>query len=76
MGRVVVGEVGLVKRNIVYLGDTVNTTARIEAACRKLGRGLLTSADVVDCLAGSTRFEFADMGPIGPRGRFEHSLAP
>lgn len=71
MGKVVVGEVGLAKRDIVYLGDTVNTTARIEAACRKLGRDILISADVVDRLAGTAKFEFTDIGPIDLRGRSE-----
>jgi len=43
-GLLVVGEMGDVKREIVMLGDTMNTTARIEEACRTTGRDYLASA--------------------------------
>ena len=68
MGPVVAGEMGLVKQAIVYLGDTVNTTARIEAACKELDADILVSADVVDRLAGVAGCDFAD---LGLRGRSE-----
>ena len=34
IGPVVAGEMGVVKQAIVFLGDTVNITARIETACK------------------------------------------
>ena len=71
MGTVVAGEMGLAKQAIVYLGDTVNTTARIEAACKALDADILISADVVDRLAGAAGCDFADLGSIGLRGRSE-----
>ena len=37
---------------IVFLGDTVNTTARIEAASGELHRDVLASRDLVDRLPG------------------------
>jgi adenylate cyclase len=41
-GPVVTGEMGSVKKEIVFLGDTVNTTARIQEFCRRTGdRSLL-----------------------------------
>jgi adenylate cyclase len=43
----VVGEMGDVKREIVMLGDTMNTTARIEEACRTTGRDYIASAPLV-----------------------------
>ena len=36
-GPVVTGEMGSVKREIVFLGDTVNTAARIQELCRETG---------------------------------------
>ena len=46
-GPLIVGEMGDVKREIVMLGDTMNTAARIEGACRSAGRNLLASADAL-----------------------------
>jgi len=71
MGPVVAGEMGLAKQAIVYLGDTVNTTARIEAACKQLDADILISADVADRLAGVDGCNFSDLGPIALRGRSE-----
>lgn len=47
VGPVVAGEIGTVKHEITYLGDTINVAARIEAACKELARQVLASADVV-----------------------------
>jgi adenylate cyclase len=46
-GPLVVGEMGDVKREIVMLGDTMNTAARIEEACRTTGRNYIASAPLV-----------------------------
>jgi adenylate cyclase len=50
-GPVVTAEVGDVKREIAFHGDTMNTTARIRAECSRVGRDLLVSAEL---LAGIT----------------------
>ena len=49
-GPVVTGEMGSVKREIVFLGDTVNTAARIKELCRETGDRVLASADLIDRL--------------------------
>jgi adenylate cyclase len=46
-GPLVIGEMGDVKREIVMLGDTMNTTARIEDACRTTGRAYIASEAAV-----------------------------
>lgn len=46
-GPLVVGEMGDVKREIVMLGDTMNTAARIEEACRTTGCDSIASAPLV-----------------------------
>jgi class 3 adenylate cyclase len=48
IGRVVVGELGLFKMEIALLGDTMNTTARIQAACRETGHRLLASSALLE----------------------------
>ena len=50
-GPLIVGEMGDVKREIVLLGDTMNTTARIEEACRTTGHDYIASGAVVHALA-------------------------
>lgn len=42
---------GTVKKEIVFLGDTVNTTARIQNFSRETGDQILASATLLDRLA-------------------------
>lgn len=46
-GSVVAGEMGEVKREIVLLGDTVNTTAKIEVVAKKLPGNIIASAEAL-----------------------------
>lgn len=46
-GPVVAGEMGEVKREIVLLGDTVNTTAKIEVVAKTLPGGMIASAEAL-----------------------------
>ncbi len=68
LGPVVTGEIGTVKHEIAYLGDTLNTASRIEQACRELQRPFLASADVVDVLTLPSDVRAESLGPIDLRG--------
>ncbi|HEX9854493.1 MAG TPA: adenylate/guanylate cyclase domain-containing protein [Acidimicrobiia bacterium] len=68
MGPVVAGEIGTVKHEIVYLGDTPNTAARIEQACRDFERTFLASADVVEAVTIPDGIAVESLGPIELRG--------
>ncbi|MEL7222143.1 MAG: adenylate/guanylate cyclase domain-containing protein, partial [Bacteroidota bacterium] len=46
IGRVRVAEIGTVRRDIAYHGDVMNTTARIQSQCNKLGYMLLISEEL------------------------------
>jgi adenylate cyclase len=50
-GQVVIGELGTVKMEIAFLGDTMNTAARLQQACRDTGQRVLASAALVNRLA-------------------------
>jgi len=50
-GSVVIGELGVNKMEIALLGDTMNTAARMEQACRDTGHRVLASAALLDRLA-------------------------
>jgi adenylate cyclase len=47
-GPLVAGEIGGFKREIALLGDTMNTAARIEHACRSAGHALLASKQLLE----------------------------
>jgi len=50
-GHLIVGEMGDVKREIVMLGDTMNTAAKIEDVCRRTRQRYIASAAVLDRIA-------------------------
>jgi adenylate cyclase len=69
-GPLVVGEMGDVKREIVLLGDTMNTTARIESACRTTGYDYIASAPAMPepgTLPAGVHAE--KLGPVELRGK-------
>ncbi|OED44926.1 hypothetical protein AB833_00465 [Chromatiales bacterium (ex Bugula neritina AB1)] len=70
-GMIAAGECGEEKREIVYFGDTVNTTARIQSLCRPLNRKILISSAVLDNLSPQNGIKFERLGPQAIRGRDE-----
>ncbi|MFZ2106647.1 MAG: adenylate/guanylate cyclase domain-containing protein [Roseiarcus sp.] len=68
-GPVVTGEMGSLKKEIVFLGDTVNTTARIQEMCRQTGERVLASADVVDGLELPPDVAKRSLGGLRLRGK-------
>lgn len=72
-GPVVVGEMGLVKKEIAMLGDTLNTAARLVDACRDSGESVIASADLLDRLVLPPGVAARSLGPIRLRGK-EHEV--
>jgi adenylate cyclase len=68
-GRVVAGEMGDAKREIVFLGDAVNTTARIEQACREVGSCAMISDDLLRHLALPLGVTAEPLGPVALKGK-------
>ena len=60
-GVVVAGEIGVIKRDITYSGDTLNTTARMQAMCNNHQTKLLVS----ESLAKQLQLERYQLRPIG-----------
>lgn len=50
-GHVMAGEIGVIKRDIAFSGDVLNTTARIQSKCNELGVNILLSKNLLDQLA-------------------------
>ena len=49
-GYVMAGEIGVVKRDIVFSGDVLNTASRIQKECNELGVDILLSDDLLEKL--------------------------
>jgi len=47
-GVVTTGEIGVIKKDIVYSGDVMNTTSRIQAVCNKFRVNILMSKYLLD----------------------------
>lgn len=73
-GFVMVGEIGVVKRDIAYSGDVLNTAARIQSKCNELGVNILISKNLLIGLGSlPNRFKPRQIGEIDLRGK-QHSL--
>jgi adenylate cyclase len=62
MGTVTVSEVGLLKREIAFHGDTVNTTSRIHDFCNKYQQQMLISQNLRDRLNSDDVLELSYIG--------------
>ncbi|MBA3647641.1 MAG: adenylate/guanylate cyclase domain-containing protein [Chitinophagales bacterium] len=49
-GKVIAGEVGIIKRDITYSGDVLNTTARIQSKCNEYQVKILCSDELLGLL--------------------------
>jgi adenylate cyclase len=68
-GPVVVGEMGDLKMEIAFLGDTVNTTARVQEACKTYGKSLVVSGETLQQLHLSDEFSAEKLGETQLRGK-------
>lgn len=69
-GYVMAGEIGVVKREIAYSGDVLNTAARIQSKCNEFGVNLLFSGDLIQRLSLQGMSPRA-LGDIELRGKQE-----
>ena len=68
-GEVVTGEAGGSRRAIVFHGDVMNTTSRIENLTRTLGHPFLVSEDAIARMQGADAYALKDLGLQSLRGR-------
>jgi len=68
-GPVIVGEIGDVKRAIVFNGDVMNTAARLEELSRNVEGGFLVSRAAMERFYSAPPFAVRDLGRLPIRGR-------
>ena len=71
VGTATVGEIGVIKKDIVYSGDVLNATARIQGECNRYRVSLLASEDLLGMVAASEAFHSVSIGELVLRGRSE-----
>jgi adenylate cyclase len=68
-GSVIVGEIGDIKRAIVFNGDVMNTAARLEELSRNVEGGFLASRAAMARFSSAPPFAIRDLGQLPIRGR-------
>lgn len=68
-GTVMAGEIGSIKKDIVYSGDVLNTTARIQSLCNQNKVDILLSRKAYDLIEHNDQFGFNSLGNIELRGK-------
>ncbi len=79
-GTVTTGEIGSLKKEIIFTGDVLNTTARIQSLCNHFKAELLVSVDLVKTLNLPSTYTVKSVeesflkGPIKPMELFSISM--
>jgi adenylate cyclase len=68
-GKVICAQIGDLKREIVYNGDVLNTTARIQSECNTYQRDCLVSGQLIKRLGESNEFTWDKIGSVTLRGK-------
>lgn len=68
-GLVMAGEIGVIKRDIIYSGDVLNTTARIQEQCNEYKVDILISKETFDILSDTDGYKLMPLGSIELRGK-------
>jgi adenylate cyclase len=79
-GRVIAGEIGIIKRDITYSGDVLNTTSRILSKCEEFKAEVIASSDLLKVLYEVNDFATRPLGSIKLKGKEKeillHALIP
>lgn len=67
-GTIMVGQVGIAKKELVMSGDTINTAARIRSACGDLNQKYMVSSELNDLLDLET-WQSESMGVVDLKGK-------
>jgi adenylate cyclase len=71
LGKVTAVEIGEIKKDIAYHGDTLNTAARIQGVCNEYERDFIVSENVLEKTGTDHRIQTEALGMILLRGKTE-----
>lgn len=66
-GDVTAGEIGIIKRDITFSGDVLNTASRIQGMCNQFNVGILISSELINKI--KHQFKVEEIGSIELRGK-------
>ncbi len=69
IGSITMAEVGNLKKEIAYHGDTINTAARIQGECNRLNADLLVSSQLLSQLNLTAPFKSTLKGQVQLKGK-------
>jgi len=72
IGEATVGEIGVIKKDIVFSGDVLNTTSRIQGECNNYDVNILLSSDLVERIHPNAEFQQIALGNILLKGKKEN----
>jgi adenylate cyclase len=70
-GEVTAGVIGIIKKDLVYSGDTLNTTARIRSKCHELNYPFVVSGDFLQDFHTPFAYRVQEIGEMELKGREE-----
>ncbi|TVZ47429.1 adenylate/guanylate cyclase domain-containing protein [Olleya sp. Hel_I_94] len=68
-GKLMVAEVGTIKKEIAYHGDVINTTARIQSKCNEFEQQLIISQDLYKQFDNLDHYKFKNLGSLLLKGK-------
>ncbi len=69
VGKATLGEIGVIKKELVYSGDVLNTTARLQSLCNQYGVRILISSELMDLFKPGSNFTMKPIGEIELKGK-------
>jgi adenylate cyclase len=72
-GHVTAGYIGIIKKDLVFSGDTLNTSARIRSKCHDLGEEFVISIDFMHDFEHAHEYNIKEIGEMEFKGRKEKS---
>jgi adenylate cyclase len=70
-GKVTTGEIGVLKKEVFFTGDVLNTTARIQSTCNTYKTDNLISQELLSLLEGNLAYDVTPIGECKLKGRLE-----
>ena len=72
VGGVTTGEIGALKKEIIFTGDVLNTTSRIQGLCNQYNVDILVSEDLIKSLNLEPEFKINSLGIFELKGKEEN----
>jgi len=71
VGEVTTGEIGALKKEIVFTGDVLNTTSRIQSLCKEFNTDLIISEDVYSNIESKDKLSAKPLGSVPLKGKIQ-----